>query len=125
MDAVTDLYKRFATVGFNYGPDFRAEAVSCSRDKTNASCQFVAHPSTSFQVHPAALDTSMHLVALLHPSGLSGVPHKIQRLSVYRDSTPVCARASIVNEDLDIHLLDQTGAVVCSIEGLELTPLTV
>jgi NADPH:quinone reductase-like Zn-dependent oxidoreductase/aryl carrier-like protein len=125
MEAVTDLYDRFASVGFNYGPQFRAAAVACTADKTNALCQFVEFKDTFAQVHPALLDTAMHLVALLHPSGLSGVPHKVQRLEIFKDSKPISARARMVNEDTIIQLLDQRGDVVCSMEGLELTPLTV
>jgi len=125
MCETTNLYTRFADAGFHYGPAFRSPVVETSTSTSVARCEFISHSKAFFQLHPAALDTAMHLVALLHPSGLNGVPHKLRQLQVFTETHPVEARAVLDGIDLELQLLDDVGDVVCNIKGLDLAPLEV
>jgi len=79
LPKVGDLYTKFAAAGFHYGPAFQTSDAAANG--VHAFCRL---PSgcKDFPLHPAVLDSSLHLVSLLHPLGCRGVPQAIRSISL-------------------------------------------
>mmetsp|Transcript_16138 Transcript_16138/g.56290 ORF Transcript_16138/g.56290 Transcript_16138/m.56290 type:complete len:2677 (-) Transcript_16138:165-8195(-) len=122
LPAVDGLYDRFAAAGFHYGPAFRVSNVSC--DGSRAYCDLREQPGSPFIIHPAMLDSALHLASLLHPLGCRGVPQGIRRLTVGAGMGAASACASCEDGgEVNTHVLDRSGGVFCSVEGLRLSSL--
>ncbi|MEV7289978.1 type I polyketide synthase, partial [Streptomyces sp. NPDC093252] len=70
-----DLYDRYATAGYTYGPTFR-RLTHLTRHKTHYHAHLTQPPTTHhkpFRLHPALLDAALH--PLLHPTLDTPTPH--------------------------------------------------
>ncbi|MFF1614048.1 SDR family NAD(P)-dependent oxidoreductase [Amycolatopsis sp. NPDC058278] len=122
---VTELYDRFATAGFEYGPAFRGLG-SCWRQGDELYAE-VSLPDGSaggaFLIHPALLD------AILHPAGASvaerGLPFSWTGVSVHASGATELRVRLRTGADgrISVTAVDPAGDPVVSVESLVTRPV--
>ncbi|CAK0892769.1 unnamed protein product [Prorocentrum cordatum] len=123
LEPVEGVYQQFADAGFHYGPSFCATGFRA--DGTDAMCELPPLPCAPFPVHPAALDSALHLAALVHPLGYRGVPQAIGRVEAHlgASATACTAVARGRGADMEVEVLDEEDDVLCAVSGLVLASL--
>ncbi|MGH8878090.1 MAG: beta-ketoacyl synthase N-terminal-like domain-containing protein, partial [Stackebrandtia sp.] len=121
-----ECYRRFAALGFDYGPSFRTvQELRCSATEVLARLELPAclgEGLGGFVLHPAILDGALQAMIALAADGDAQqrrLPHTLGDLVVHRPLTPSCVAHLVRAEDgLDIRIADDSGQVLVSLRGL-------
>lgn len=131
--------ERVARRGLHFGPAFAGlGVVHTGENPTDTLLAEVALPrqirsqQVAYDVHPALLDACFQSVEA-HPmvralgEGAVGLPHGVRRLRSYRAARNVhycltrVTKADGSGVEADIDVLDENGAVVLAVQGLQLS----
>ncbi len=122
-----DCYRRFTALGFTYGPGFRVVSeLRYSGDEVLARLELPAEHATHQapnSLRPTLLDGALQsLVALAGDDDrVRRVPYALRRLTVHTPLGDSCYARLTRRDDglLDVEIMDDTGAVLLTMEGLE------
>lgn len=139
-----DFYEWLQDNGFTYGPTFSLADGVCWDGKELAIAEVnVGDPVESFKegvVHPGVLDSCLQLCPIPPSQGMSvnvptSVPHKIKDAWIAENGwhNPSTNRVKVLTEaklktggaglDCEVSVLSETGALLCHIKRLEMTPI--
>ena len=130
-------YRRFAELGFQYGPGFQTlEGLVHGDDEVLATLQLPADfagTAAQLLLNPALLDGALQAtIGLMATGDARSVPYTIERVELH---APLPARCHVVARRLpaaggsgrdlprfDLHLVDERGAVLVYLRGLTVVP---
>jgi malonyl CoA-acyl carrier protein transacylase len=133
--SVDTFYHMFKEQGLEYGPNFRAVDKIWRQEGVAAIGKIglpkeVASELEAYKLHPATLDACLHLLGATYSEeekGKTYLPIGVERLQIYRSpSYPKWSYAKLSkgkNADIlsiDLHLFDESEALLATIEGLQL-----
>jgi polyketide synthase 12 len=134
----TDIYERLAALGVSYGPAFQGLRAAWRRDReifAEVSLSAERRPeASSFGVHPAMLDTTLHGLAAKLLEDADSVdsdasvllPFSCNGLELYAsDATSLRVRLESIGEGtVSVSAVTETGVPVLAMQSLALRPVS-
>ncbi|KXH64201.1 beta-ketoacyl synthase domain-containing protein [Colletotrichum salicis] len=136
--SATSFYNTWKRHGLNYGPNFRglsdvSSHVHEAKAYATLDGKLADYTNSAYPIHPATLDTSMHVAMIAECRGLERnfrgliVPTHLQEVYVARPTGQINVVASAGNETNETATSNivgvSDGQVVIEISGLEVSPL--
>ncbi|WP_424187267.1 beta-ketoacyl synthase N-terminal-like domain-containing protein [Actinokineospora sp. G85] len=121
---LTGLYDHLASTGLDYGPAFQGLRRAW-RDGSDVVVEVdLDAPGDGFGVHPAALDSVLHALAVAGIDAGSGVPFAWSGVSFFATgASSVRARLSPAGSGVSLVVTDTEGAPVARVDSLVLRPV--
>ncbi|KPI15360.1 Long-chain-fatty-acid--CoA ligase, 6-deoxyerythronolide-B synthase [Actinobacteria bacterium OK074] len=129
---VDDLYQRFAALGLDYGPDFRAlKELRSNGDEALGLVEAELSGEDGYVLHPVVLDACFHAVGAFLPGTAAQdglwLPAALDRITVY-DRLPSRVRCHVRRHGsgapgdlvVDLALRSDQGTLLADLEGLRL-----
>ncbi|TCO60800.1 type I polyketide synthase [Actinocrispum wychmicini] len=120
---LTDCYQRLADLGLDYGPDFQClRAAWRQGDTLFAEVELPSDP-TGFAVHPALLDSALHLLALEAGGDTVQLPFSWTGLTQHRPGTAALRVRLTLKDTIALSVADATGDPVLTVDALAVRPV--
>ncbi|MDX8141345.1 type I polyketide synthase [Lentzea sp. BCCO 10_0061] len=124
-------YTRLAEAGFGYGPEFQClRAVWRRGEELFAEVALPEHrvaEAAAYGLHPALLDGALHAVAFGDPAGVVAgrIPFSWHDVRLHATgASAIRVRYTPAGDDVEMSIVDTSGAPVASVGALVLRPVT-
>ncbi|MFJ6217177.1 SDR family NAD(P)-dependent oxidoreductase [Streptomyces sp. NPDC092296] len=127
-----DVYRRLAALGYGYGPAFRNLRAAWQRGDTlfaDVALSEELRPSArDFTVHPALLDSALHLLPLRAADGALRLPFSWAGVRLHATGADTLRLrlepvAGATGGEVSLILTDPAGGLVASVESVALRPV--